>query len=87
MLAHRRWNPFGEEGVWPFEQLANLHHEMDRVFGHLRGETPGPVKMMKHGHGFAPAAEVTSGENAWHVRMALPGMDPKDVHVEVTCPP
>ena len=84
MLALRRWNPFREEGMWPFEDLTNLHHEMDRVFGHLWGETPGLRKVMDDGHGFAPQSEVTSDENAWHVRMALPGLEPKDVHVEVT---
>jgi HSP20 family protein len=84
MLALRRWNPFREEGMWPFEDLTNLHHEMDRVFGHFWGETPGLRKMMDNGRGFAPPAEVTSDENAWHVRMALPGLEPKDVHVEVT---
>ena len=40
--------------------------------------------MPGNGHGFAPPAEVTSDENAWHVKMALPGMEPKDVNVEVT---
>ena len=74
MLALRRGTPFGEEGTWPFEQLTNLHHEMDRVVGHHWGETPGMGKMMKSGHGFAPAAEVISDENAWHLRMALPGI-------------
>jgi len=70
--------------MWPFEDLTNLHHEMDRVFGHLWGESPGLREMMGNGHGFAPPAEVTSDEDAWHVRMALPGLQPKDVHVEVT---
>ena len=82
MLALRRWNPFREEGMWPFEDLTNLHQEMDRVFGGLWGEAPGLMK--KNGHGFAPSAEVTSDDHAWHVRMALPGIEPKDVHVDVT---
>ncbi len=84
MLALRRWSPFREEGMWPFERLTNLHHEMDQVFGHLWDEAPGMGKLMQNGHGFAPAAEIISDKNAWHVRMALPGMEPKDVHVEVT---
>lgn len=79
MLALKRMNPFREEGTWPFEGLANLHHEMDRVFGNLWGEEP-----VWNGQGFAPPAEVASDENAWHVKMALPGMEPKDVNVEVT---
>ena len=82
MLALRRWTPFQQEGMWPFEDLTNLHHEMDRTFGSLWGGTSGMLK--KNGHGFAPRAEVTSDDSAWHVRMALPGIKPKDVHVEVT---
>ena len=66
--------------MWPFEDLTNLHHEMDRVFGSLWGGTGEP---RKNGT-FAPQAEVTSDDNAWHVRMALPGVKPGDVHVEVT---
>ena len=83
MLPLRRWGPYREDGMWPFGHLTNLHHEMDRVFGNLWDETPG-LGRMGDCRGFAPAAEVTSDENAWRVRMALPGMDPQDVHVEVT---
>lgn len=77
MLALRRWNPLRTEEMWP------LGEEMDRMFANLWGEMPARTGAMAT-PGFAPPAEVTTDEGAWHVKMALPGMDPADVHVEVT---
>ena len=70
MLSLTRWNPF--------EELTDLHRELGRVFGVSRGTIP-----VGEGWSWAPAAEVTSDENAWRVRMALPGIDPKDVNVDL----
>jgi HSP20 family protein len=67
---------FGTTRWSPFEELTTLHREMDRLFGRAYGEsgTPGA---------FAPALEVHSGKDAWHVRVALPGIDPKNVHIDL----
>ncbi|MEO2199258.1 MAG: Hsp20/alpha crystallin family protein [bacterium] len=48
------------------------------------GLMPLTREMDRFGRGFAPATEVTTGENAWMVKMAVPGMELKDVTVEVT---
>lgn len=66
-----RWNPF--------EELNSLHREMDRVFGRVWGDLPSDSIAT-----FRPAMEVQPDKEAWHVRIALPGIDPKDVHVDVT---
>ena len=69
MLSMTRWNPF--------EELGTLHREMDRVFGRYIGEEPaaGPV--------WTPATEIRTGEDGWKLRMALPGIDPGKVHVDL----
>ncbi len=69
MLSMTRWNPF--------EDLGALHREMDRAFGRYVGEEPAARTA------WTPATEVRSGEDGWSVRMALPGIDPSQVHVDL----
>ena len=70
MLSLTRWNPFDE--------LTDLHRELDRVFGRsMRGDKA------DKGWSWVPATEVTSDKEGWKVRMGLPGIEPKDVHVEL----
>lgn len=70
MLSLTRWNPFDE--------ITGLHRELDRVFGQsVRGEKGGA------GWSWVPATEVTSDKEGWKVRMGLPGIEPKDVHIEL----
>jgi HSP20 family protein len=67
-----RWNPF--------EEMQVMQREFDRLFGRTAGERPraegSPV--------FAPAMEVAGENEGWYVRLALPGIDPAEVQVEVT---
>ena len=71
MLSMTRWNPF--------EELTGLHREMDRVFGRYVGDertgTPAAA--------WIPATEVDSGDDGWKIRVALPGIAPKDVHIDL----
>jgi HSP20 family protein len=63
----------------PFEELSSLHREMDRLFSRTwDNQTPAAS-----GAAFVPAIEVATEKEGWNVRLALPGVDPKDVHVEV----
>ena len=63
----------------PFEELTTLHREMDRLFQRAWGDTPA----VNQPASFAPAIEVTSEKDGWNVRLAVPGVDPKDVQIEV----
>lgn len=71
MLSMTRWNPF--------EELTGLHREMDRVFGRYMGDeragTPAAA--------WVPATEIDQDDDGWKVRVALPGIDPKDVHIDL----
>ena len=71
MLSMTRWNPF--------EDLTNLHREMDRAFGRYAGNEPAAVSTAA----WIPATEVGSDEESCTVRVALPGIDPNQVHVDL----
>jgi HSP20 family protein len=64
----------------PFEELTSLHREMDRLFGRAFGDVQAAPTSQA---AFAPAIEVASDKDGWNVRLALPGVEPKDVHIEV----
>ena len=70
MLSLTRWHPFDE--------MSNLHRNVDRAFGRLLGDWPATQDWS-----WLPATEATSGSEGWTLRMALPGIDPEDVHVEL----
>ncbi len=71
MLTMTRWNPFAE--------LNTLHREMDRVFGRYVGDDEaGPERSA-----WVPATEINSGKDGWTLRMALPGIDPGDVQIDL----
>lgn len=65
----------------PFEELTSLHREMDRLFTRAFDNPAGQGSQA--GAAFTPAIEVSSAKDGWNVRLALPGVDPKDVHIEV----
>lgn len=71
MLSMTRWNPF--------EELTGLHREMDRVFGRYMGDE----RATTPASAWIPATEVDSGEDGWKIRIALPGIAPKDVHIDL----
>jgi HSP20 family protein len=71
MLSMRRWNPF--------EELTGLHREMDRVFGRYVGDERAGAPETA----WIPATEIDRGDEGWRVRVALPGIDPEDVHIDL----
>lgn len=71
MLSMTRWNPF--------QELTDLHRQMDQVFGRYLGdERPGTPTAA-----WAPATEIHAGDTGWTLRAALPGIDPDDVYVDL----
>ena len=71
MLSLTRWHPFND--------MTDVQRDVDRVFGRMLGDWPATPEWS-----WLPATEATSGSEGWTLRMALPGIDPKDVHVELT---
>jgi HSP20 family protein len=68
MLSLDRWNPF--------EEISDLQRDINRAFGWSGTPTKGALSWL-------PPAEVTSGSEGWTIRMGLPGIDPKDVSVDL----
>ena len=62
----------------PIVDTISLQSEMDRVFGRVIGGWPPSAEMQ-----WIPATEVTSNAEGWKVRIALSGVDPNDVQVDL----
>jgi HSP20 family protein len=71
MLGMTRWTPWTE--------LAGVHRDFDALFNRIFGEMPRSHKVDV----FTPAAEVRRDGEKWHVSMALPGVAPEDVEIDI----
>jgi HSP20 family protein len=63
----------------PWTELAGVHRDLDSLFNRMFGEMPRP----QHADGFTPAADVRRDGEKWNVAMALPGIAPEDVHIDI----
>lgn len=75
MLGMTRWTPFTE--------LATLHRDLDSLFGRMFGESSRQQSSSSPVSTFTPAADVTRAGDKWTVAMALPGIDPKNVEINI----
>jgi len=73
-MALIRWEPFRE--------VESLQKEMNRLFDRLVPTYVGNGE--KVGLSFIPAAEVTETPEAVQLKLEIPGMEAKDLNVEVT---
>lgn len=74
-MAVIRWQPMGE--------MYDLQKEMNRLFESFAKPTNGNG----NGHNslaFVPAAELHENQEAIHVRFEVPGLEAKDLDVQVT---
>jgi len=62
----------------PLDDMTTMQGEMDRVFGRFFGDWS-----TNAGLPWVPATEVSSDAEGWKVRIALPGVDPKNVRVDL----
>lgn len=74
MLSLNRWTPFTD--------LAGLHRDLDTLFGRVFGETarPQPADAFT---AFTPTAEVKRDGAKWLIALAIPGVSPEDVEIDV----
>ncbi len=81
-MALIRWDPFREiERLEPFREIDSLQRQMNRLFERLTPTSNGGEAM---GFGFVPAAEMEETDEAIQLRLEVPGLEPKDIEVEVT---
>ena len=64
----------------PFREIDTLQREMNRLFDDIFTPTPRRDSNIT----FAPAAELEETDEAIHLRLEIPGMDAKDLDVQVT---
>ena len=73
MIHVTRWSP-----VAPAFQLRR---DIDDLFGRFFGQMAGDGGSTSEWPTWTPAVEGSEGEGHWLIRVALPGVDPKDVEV------
>ncbi|MGQ9871723.1 Hsp20/alpha crystallin family protein [Leptodesmis sp.] len=71
-MALVRWEPFRE--------IETLQRQMNRLFDDLLPVT----REMRDGFTFIPPAEIEETADAIHLKLEIPGMDAKDLNVEVS---
>ena len=70
MFGLTRWNSF--------DDVFNFQREMDRMFNQFWNELPTRTASTS-----SPSLQVTAIDDGWRVDVPLPGIDPKDVALEV----
>ena len=64
---------------WPGSEFPSLRKELDRMFEGFTLDVP----FAAQGE-WAPAMDITENQDAFTVKAELPGMDPKEIDVQVT---
>lgn len=71
MLNMTRWTPWTE--------LAGVHRDLDSLFGRVFGDTV----RSQHVDSFSPAADLRRDGDTWKVSVALPGISPDKVDIDI----
>jgi HSP20 family protein len=69
MFGLTRWNSF--------DDIFNFQREVDRAFNQFWNDLP------TRAAGMGQSFQVNPGQDEWRIDVPLPGVDPKDVHLEV----
>ena len=71
---------------FPFGSMFQIHRELDDLLGRVVGHEalPTPYQAETEPVAWWPAVETYAKGGDLHVRVALPGVDPKDVEVTVS---
>lgn len=81
MALLQRRDPLEELTHWePFRGVENLQREINRLFDRLMPGGNGEIRSLT----FIPLAEMEETDDAIHLKLEVPGMESKDLDVEVT---
>ena len=76
MFGLTRWNSF--------DDVFNFQREMDRLFNQFWSDLPSRTAPgSTPSAGSSPSFQVNTTDDGWRVDVPLPGIDPKDVSLEV----
>jgi HSP20 family protein len=70
MFGMTRWSPF--------EDVFNFQREADRLFNQFWSDLP-----TRTAAGSSPSFQVHTTDDGWRIDVPMPGIDPKDVGLEV----
>ena len=70
MFGLTRWNSF--------DDVFNFQREVDRLFNQFWSDLPTRTPA-----GSSPSFQVNATEDGWRIDVPMPGIDPKDVSLEV----
>jgi HSP20 family protein len=74
MFGPTRWNSF--------DDVFNFQREVDRLFNQFWSDLPTRTAPPSTS-GSSPSFQVQTTDDGWRVDVPLPGIDPKDVYLEV----
>ena len=72
MFGLTRWNSF--------DDVFNFQREVDRLINQFWSDLPTRTPANS---GSSPSFQVNPTDDGWRIEIPLPGIDPKDVHLEV----
>jgi HSP20 family protein len=80
-MAIIQWRPFRDITHWePFPTVETLQAEMNRLFQQLSPSENGDSEFMA----FMPSAELEDTPEAIHLKLEIPGLEAKDLDIQVT---
>ncbi|MDM9583516.1 MULTISPECIES: Hsp20/alpha crystallin family protein [unclassified Nostoc] len=75
------WQPFQEIERWePLREMEHLQQRMNRLLERMLPSGNGGVSALP----FIPSAEMEETSEALHLKLEIPGLESKDLNVEVT---
>ena len=69
---------FGQNRWSPYDDLFNFQRDVDRFFNQFWSDLPARTAA-----GASPSFQVNTTDDGWRVDVPMPGIDPKDVTLEV----
>ena len=69
---------FGLTRLNPFEDVFNFQREVDRLFNQFWSDLP-----TRTAAGASPSFQVNATDDGWRIDVPMPGIDPKDVTLDV----
>lgn len=63
----------------PFREIEDIQRQMNRMFDDM---IIPPTRQEGIGLSFTPPAEFEETEDTYHLKLEVPGMDPKDINIE-----
>ncbi|MDH6098169.1 Hsp20/alpha crystallin family protein [Anabaenopsis sp. FSS-46] len=79
-MAITRWEPLRRwQNLDPFPEIDTLQRQINRLWDRFIPSDGGDVKL-----GFIPPAELEETEDAIHLRLEVPGLEAKDIDIQVS---